>query len=362
MRGFLTLLLITPIPLCSQTARPSFPNLAHQAETARDAGQLDKAVTLYQSALKMQPDWDEGWWNLGSIAYDRDQFAECAPAFRRLAKLKPDSAPAWTMSGLCEYKLHRLDAAIESLTHAESLKFDEPPELARAARLHLALALTKSGIFERAIATLTELTRVHKSTPEILVAGGIAGLRQPWLPSEVPEASRELVYQLGDAMGAAMEMDYKTAIEKFQAVAGQYPQEPNVHFRYGAFLSTKDTAAGIAEIKKALELAPDHIPAMVGLTVIYLKREEFDDAMKYGERAVKASPGDFSTHVALGRVYLAKDDLAHAAEQLEIAVKLAPASPEARFSLGSAYSRLGRKEDSARELAEFKRLQHLDNK
>jgi tetratricopeptide (TPR) repeat protein len=361
MRGILTLLLI-PVPLYSQTAGSSFQNLSHQAEVSRDAGEMDKAVALYRNALKIKPDWEEGWWSLGSIAYDRDHFSECAPAFRSLAKLKPDSAPAWTMAGLCEYKLRRFDSAIESLSRAEALKFAEPPELARAARLHLALALTKSEFFERAIAVLTELTRVHNSAPEILVAAGIAGLRQSWLPSEVPEPKRDLVYKLGDAMGAAMEMNFKAAIEKFQAVAEQYPAEANVHFRYGAFLSTKDSGAGVAEIKKALELAPDHIPAMVGLAVIFLKREEFDSALEYAERAVKASPGDFSTHVALGRVYLAKDDPAHAAEQLEAAVRLAPASPEAHFSLASAYSRLGRKEESTRELTDFKRLQHLDNR
>src|SRR5215471_1883195 len=89
-----------------QTAPPSaFQNLARQADAARDGKQLEKAVTLYQQALKLKPDWDEGLWNLGSIAYDLDRYAECAPAFHRLAGLKPDSAPAWTMSGLCEYKL-----------------------------------------------------------------------------------------------------------------------------------------------------------------------------------------------------------------------------------------------------------------
>jgi Tfp pilus assembly protein PilF len=56
---------------------------------------------------------------------------------------------------------------------------------------------------------------------------------------------------------------------------------------------------------------------------------------------------------------LAKENPARAAAELEVAVKLAPAIPEAHFSLASAYSRLSRKEDSARELAEFKRLEHL---
>ncbi len=360
MRGFLPALLISAGLLSGQTAPPDFQTLSHQAEAARDAKQLGKALSLYQRALKLKPEWDEGLWNLGSLAYDLDQFAECAPAFRRLAVLKPDSAPAWMMAGLCEYRLRRYDAAFDSLTHAESLKFQGPPELARSARLHLALVLTKSGSFERAITVLTELTLIHKKAPDSAVAAGIAGLRQSWLPSEVPEASRELVFLLGDAMAAAMEKDYKEATQKFEGVLQQYPLEPNVHFRFGAFLNIQDSARGVEEIKKAVELAPDHVPALVGLTVMCLKREEFDVALEYAERAVKAGPGDFSTHIALGRALLAKENPARAAAELEAAVRLAPASPEARFSLASAYSRLGRKEESARELTEFKQLQRLD--
>jgi len=360
MRGALPVFLISAWLLCGQTASPSFQTLSQQAEAARNAGQMPKALTLYQRALKLKPDWDEGLWNLGSIAYDLDQYAECAPTFRRLAALKPDSAPAWTMAGLCEYKLRRYSAALDSLTHAESLKFVGPPELARTARLHLALVLTKSGSFERAITVLTELTLIHKKAPDVAVAAGIAGLRQAWLPSEVPEASRDLVFQLGDAMAAAMEKDYKEATQKFEAALQQYPQEPNLHFRFGAFLNIQDSARGVEEIRKAVDLAPDHVPALVGLTVMYLKRDEIDMALQYGDRAIKAGPSDFSTHIAMGRALLAKENPAQAAAELEVAIKLAPGSPDARFSLASAYSRLGRKEEAARELAEFKRLQHLD--
>jgi tetratricopeptide (TPR) repeat protein len=289
-----------------------------------------------------------------------DRYAECAPAFRKLAALKRDSAPAWTMAGLCEYKLHRYDAAFESLSQVERLKFQEPPELAQAARLHLALVLTKSGSFEKAIAVLTEMTRAGSKTPEAIAVAGIAGLRQPWLPTEVPEDKRELVFKLGDAMTTGMASEYKEALPKFEELVQQYPAEPNVHFRFGAYLNTQDSDRGIEEIKKALALAPDHVPALVGLASIYLKREDTEAASQYAERAVKASPGDFSGHIALGRVLLAREDPAGAVSELEIAAKLAPASSEVHFSLAAAYSRLGRKEDAAREQAEFKRLQQLE--
>src|SRR6266700_1462850 len=105
MRGILTALAISAFPLSGQSAQPSFQTLSVQAEAARDAKQLEKALGLYQRALRIRPNWDEGLWNLGSIAYDLDQYGECAEAFGRLAGVKPESAPAWTMSGLCEYKL-----------------------------------------------------------------------------------------------------------------------------------------------------------------------------------------------------------------------------------------------------------------
>jgi tetratricopeptide (TPR) repeat protein len=342
-----------------QTPPPSLQTLSKEADAARDSHQLDKAIRLYQQALMLKPDWDEGWWNLGSIHYDLDHYSECAPAFRRLAKLKPDSAPAWTMAGLCEYKLRRFDGALECLTHVDRLKFQEPPELAHAARLHYALVLTKAGAFEKAIATLTELTRVDQKSPEVIAAAGIAGLRRMWLPSEVPEGDRELVFKLGDAMATAMQFDAKEAIGKFEELVQHYPSEPNVHFRFGAYLATQDSDRGIEEIKKTVALAPEHIPALVGLATIYLKREETEPALEYARRAVRAHAADFSAHVVLGRALLAKEDPAGAATELEQAVKLAPASIEARYSLASAYSRLGRKDDAARELAEFKRLQNL---
>ena len=348
--------------LAAQPPTPAFSTLSQQAQTARDAHQLEKAVELYKRALKLQPKWEEGLWNVGSISYDLDQYKECVLAFDKLAELKPDGAPVWTMAGLCEYRLRNYGSALDDFTRVEQLGFAENAELARAARLHYALMLIKAARFEKAIAVLTDLTRVDKKTPEIIAAAGIAGLRRLWLPPEVPESERDLVYRTGDAMASAMELNYKEANQKFEALLQAYPSEPNVHFRYGALLYIQDSDRGIEEIKKALALAPDHVPALVSLSVIALKREDSKAAREYGELAVKAGPADFATHLVLGRALIACEDPAHAVSELQQAVKLAPDDPDAHFSLATAYSRLGRKEDASREQNEFKRLAHIGGK
>ena len=333
-----------------------FENLSHQAEEARDAKRLDEALTLYKRALRLKPTWEDGWWNAGSIAYDLDNYTECTSDFRRLAALKPYVAPAWTLEGLCEYRLRDYEAALKSLTQVQRLKFQENPELSRAARLHLALVLTKLGHFEEAIVLLFELTSVGGKTPEIIAAAGIAGLRKPWIPPEVPESDRDKVFKLGDAMTTVMERDNKGAIAKFETAVRGYAKEPNIHYRFGAFLMEEDPDRGIQEIKKTLDLEPGHIPALVALARIYVKRDAPQTALPYAEEAVKLSPGDFNTHVALGQALLAKEDAAGAVRELELGIKLAPESPVAHYSLASAYAKMGRKADAAREREEFTRL------
>jgi tetratricopeptide (TPR) repeat protein len=337
---------------------PRFENLLHQAEVARDAKRLDEALTLYKRALELKPGWEDGWGIAGSIAYELEKYSECASDFRRLTVLKPDLVPAWTLEGLCEYQLRDYRAALKSLTQVQRLGFGENLELSRAARLHLALVLTKLGYSEKAIGWLYKLMLIERNkTPEIIVAVGVAGLRKHWIPPEVPESERDKVLKLGDAMATfIIGGDRKAAFDKFEAALRDYPKEPDFHYRFGAFLLEQHSDRGIQEIKKTLDLEPGHIPALVALARIYLRRGEPQTALPYAERAVKLSPVDIAAHVTLGQVLLATGDTAGAVRELELGVKLAPESPEVHYNLGSAYDRMGRKADAVREREEFSRL------
>jgi tetratricopeptide (TPR) repeat protein len=347
----------------AQSPSPSFAALSTEAQTARDAHQLEKAVDLYKKALKLKPNWEDGLWSLGSMAYDLNQYRDCIWAFGKLLDLKPDSTPGWTMAGLCEYELYNYGLALDDFTQAEQLGFNENIELARTGRLHFALALTRTGNFENAVSILTELARTDRTTtPEMIVAAGIAGLRRPWLPPEVPEAQRDLVYRLGDAMISGARKNLQEAGDKFGELVKAYPSEPEIHFRYGSWLSSAGDNRGIDELKKAVALAPNHVPTLVGLSALSLNRGDAKTAVEYGEEAVKASPEDFATHLILGRALLASEEPARAATELEQAVKLAPNSAQAHYNLAEAYNHLGKKTDAVREQAEFKRLEHPGGK
>jgi tetratricopeptide (TPR) repeat protein len=196
----------------------------------------------------------------------------------------------------------------------------------------------------------------RQKTNEIIVAVGIAGLRKPWIPPEVPESEQDKVFKLGDAMTTFMAGgDTQGAFDKFEAALRDYPDEPDFHYRFGAFLSEQDPDRGIEEIKKTLDLEPDYIPALVALARTYLKREEPQTALTYAEKAVRLSSGDLGAHIAFGQALLAAGDPVGAARELELVAGLAPESPAAHYSLASAYAKMGRKADAARERQAFER-------
>ncbi|MDE3164278.1 MAG: hypothetical protein KGN36_00585, partial [Acidobacteriota bacterium] len=118
-----------------------------------------------------------------------------------------------------------------------------------------------------------------------------------------------------------------------------------------------DADAGMAELKKELDVSPAHVPAMVTIANEYIQRKQFQDALPYGKKAAELDPQSFPAHTVYGRVLVEGDvDLARGLAQLEEARKLAPASPQVRLALATAYAKAGRKEDAARERAEFARL------
>ena len=49
----------------------------------------EEAIALYAKAVKLRPDFVEGYWYQGTAYYTLDKFPECRDAFRRVTRLSP---------------------------------------------------------------------------------------------------------------------------------------------------------------------------------------------------------------------------------------------------------------------------------
>lgn len=348
-----------PAARANAPANPEFDRLAKAAAAARDAGRIDESIALYQKALKLRPSWAEGYWSLGTAFYELDKYAEAKDAFARVVRLQPTSGPAFGFKGLCEVQLKDYETAVDDLMHATDLGIAEPKDLIAAVTYNTAIAQTRIERYEFALTTLQKFVAEANDSPRVIEAFGMALLRIPMVPSELPADRRELVMLAGRAAYYQAARKPTAAKSAFELLVQRYPDTPNVHYGYAVYLLGDDADRGIEEFKQELKLSPNHVPAILQIAFEYLKRSDWESARPWAQKAVDLDAGDFAARRALGQVLLETGDTAGSIAQFETGVKLAPDSPSLRFMLARAYQKAGRQEDAERERAEFLRLDKL---
>lgn len=338
-------------------AESEFDRFVKLADEARLSERLDEAISLYGQALKIKPKWPEGWWYIGAIFYQKDVYPPARDAFQNLVALEPERGPAWAMLGLCQFQTGELERAAMALERARSLGVRDNSELAVVVRYHTALLYIRFEFFENAYETLTEFTGVGNESAKVIEAFGLALLRMPLLPKEIPPPQREKILIAGRAGYSMAARRMEPARAAFDMLLAQYPNDPNVHYPFGVYMLAQDADLAMKEFKRELEISPNHYPAMVQMAFEYLKRDQYDDALPLAEKAVVLAPKLFAARNVLGRVLLELGQIDRAVKELEEGVKLAPSSPEMHFALARAYTRAGKKEEAAREREIFKKLQ-----
>jgi predicted Zn-dependent protease len=198
--------------------------------------------------------------------------------------------------------------------------------------------------------------------PSVVEAAGMAGLRKPLLPAELPPTERELVLQVGRAVMASGARRPVEAQKEFENLVANYPKTPSIHYLFGSFLMISDPDAGLQELKKELEISPRSVPALLQMAFEYLRRGDAATALPYAQQAVEIDRESFVAHNALGRALVDSGDLENGIKELELSKKQAPGSPQTRIALASAYAKVGRNEDAAHERAEFLKLKQLAKK
>jgi len=337
-----------------------FDRLSKLAGEAREAGRLGEAILWYQQALAMRPDWDEGQWNLGTLLYSADRHAEAREVFSRLVAKLPKHGPSWAFLGLCETSLRDYERAVVDLDKARMLGLGDNPLLVRVTHYNLGILLNRFGRYEQAFEVLKGFARERTEEPSIIEAIGLATIRMPYFPEEIPADKREMVLLAGRAGSKMATAAFEDADKLFRELLERYPGVPNLHYAYGSFLTSWHyPEKGIPEFRRELEISPDHVPARLYLAHTFMQQGDYRAALPYAEEAVKLAPRLGNARYALGRALLSLGEVKRAIRELETGVEFEPEHADLRFQLARAYRQAGRKQDAARESAVFERLDKI---
>jgi tetratricopeptide (TPR) repeat protein len=339
---------------------PEFKNLAARAKEARHQNRLQEAADLYTKALQLNPRWEEGWWYLGTIHYDANNYADGVKAFRNLVGLDRNNAPALALLGLCEFETHDYGNAFVHLQSVNSNDLGSNEELWHVVQYHTALLDILHGDFDRSNKILSYLVQHNVLSEDVKMALGLTLLRVPLLPDQIDPGKDALISEAGGIGELIALEDFDEADRLFQQLLRDYPTTPFAHYAYGLMLSgLSEYEKAEVELREEIKINPESsIPCML-LADVDIRLDRFQDALPLAQEAVKLAPQAFAAHYLLGRALLGLDRVNDSIEELGIAKRLGPSSPEVRYILSRALARAKRPREAAAEQAEFQRLDAL---
>ena len=352
----------------------SFKQLAEQGQAAADANRIPEAIRLYQQATALRPAWSEGWWYLGTMLFDSDQFAQAHDAFLHFVSVEhKQPGPGFGMLGLTEFELKNYRKALEAVEHGRALGLGDNPAFVHRVLYIDGILNNDLGQPEIALVRLTrvanQLAAEHPDAPkdavleniELLDAFGLAALRIRQLPAEISAKRAALVRQAGHVQALIALQDGVAAGKEIKQLVEQNPSEPGVHYMYGVYLLKEDPESAIAEFRREIEVSPQNFPARIQIALELLRTSDYKQGLPYAQRAVALAPDNFVAHFACGKLWLGLGNTDRALQELRTAVRLSPGSPDAHFALSRALTGAGQSREAEQERAEFERLKALSD-
>ena len=354
----------------------------HTAQTAGNAddqrpaaiqfeekGDLAKAQTAWQAALKLHPQDAEAHAHLGLLEARQEHYSEAINHYRKALVLSPEMPGLRLNLGLALFKAGKMKDA--ATTFSPILK-DLPPDSQEALRITTLVGLARygAGDYTGAVPFLKKAVAADAQNLPFRLT-----LAQSCLWSKqyqcVLDVYREIVSLNENSAEADMlagqaldEMkDRPGAIEQFRAAVQADPKMPDVHFGLGYLLWAQlkfDEAA--KELEAELANNPNHAQALTHLADCHIQMNNPQAALPLLEKAVGLDPKIELAHLDLGVLYANDGKNEDALRELKKAEQLDPSDQNVHWRLGRFYKSIGKKAEAEAEFQKTRNLQKASDK
>ncbi len=355
--NLMLLFVAATVLLLAQQTQELDPGLTKALEAHR-AGRMDDAIREYRTFLKAKPNSLEARSNLGAALASQGLFPEAIIEYKAALKSAPSNPGITFNLALAYYKTGELNSAVSELSALRALVGDDQRIL-----LLLGDCWLQLGENDRVIRTLGPFVEKDPSDLGAAYVLGSALMRA----GKVYEGQRQLdkILRQGDSAEARLLMgtakvaasDFAGALIDFQKAVEMNPKVPTLQAAYGqALMATGDTAGAAKAFAAELAQNPNDFPSNLNLAVLRKQDQQYAEALKLLDRALRLRPGDLGVRYQQATIQLAENKVEPARIALESILKEAPKFVEAHVSLATVYYRLKRKTDGDRERAIVQQL------
>ena len=122
--------------------------------------------------------------------------------------LDRNSSAGFALLGLCEFETKEYDKSLNHIYQARRLGLGDDPQIRRVVLFHEMLLLTRLQQYESAMQVLVNVVKDGGAGASVIEAAGLAGLRRPILPEDLPPGDKDLVERAGRAVCAMAGRDH----------------------------------------------------------------------------------------------------------------------------------------------------------
>lgn len=209
---------------------------------------------------------------------------------------------------------------------------------------------------QTAVEALLLLNRDFPNDPEVLYTtthfySELASRASQQLVATAPQSPQA---EKLDAEAFESQGEWEKAAAEYKKILEQNPKEPEIHFRLGRILLSRnppDPGGAKTEFEEELKINPQNASAEFMLGETARQAGQWDEAAKRFSRAAEIDQGFVEAYLGLGMSLNAAGKFADAVAPLQTYVKMQPGDPAGHYQLATAFARTGRRADADRELA-----------
>ena len=318
------------------------------------AGKADRALTLFDRAIKKEPQKSDHYFAKGLLLANQKRFAEAEDTIRLGIKAALESAVGHYYLGRIGVEGKDLEKAVTNFEKALALNPTFEPAYVALGSVYEANQQRDKAIavYRRYLQSINPKNREirhHVVRLQIGARNYEEALQE--LESMLAEDTGDLDAQLRIGLIYGEQKNYPKAIERLNNILAARPAELKVRDYLGyLYEESKNYPKAVEAYSMNVKLEPSYFEGHLHLGVLQYRLKQFPSAIEHLQLATKLNPKQPESHIVLGLAYFQTEQYDLALQAFAEGLRHNPDNADLHFNAGTAYDKLNRFEEVVRSM------------